>query len=172
MIHAVNEALLGLSLEDFILTFDDGLFSQFYYWPEIQKLNTEKYFFISSGIISSGQQNLNFPSSSEAHEKARQGNFEDFMTVEQIKTLMSDPQVTIGGHGHAHINLSNVLSLKEKIDIIKDDTEKMFAWFENNLNFKPTTFCFPYNNSERDVYTAILKSYGVTNFFGQERVAI
>ena len=51
MIHEFKDTFLNLPLEDYILTFDDGLYTQYKFFNEIKKIKTEKYFFISSGII-------------------------------------------------------------------------------------------------------------------------
>lgn len=170
MIHEVDEKLFDFPLEDYTLTFDDGLYSQYYYWPQIKNINTEKYFFISSNIYCRDQkQSLDFPECQIAHKKARQGNFEDYMTVEQLKELNEDPQVTIGGHGHEHIDLSAITGLSNKIDVIIKDTDAMIAWFVATLGFYPHAFCFPYNNNVDAVYTALLKKKGFTEFFGGER---
>jgi peptidoglycan/xylan/chitin deacetylase (PgdA/CDA1 family) len=171
MIHEVGEALFDLPLEDYILTFDDGLYSQYHYWPKIKQLNTTKYFFISSDIYCRTQaQSLDFPTCVEAHVKARQGNYEDYMTVDQILELGQDPQVIIGGHGHKHVDLSKVNGLQNRINIIVEDTDQMIYWFQKNLKFFPYSFCFPYNNNADQVYTAVLKQRGFTDFFGQDRI--
>jgi hypothetical protein len=170
MIHEVKETLFDLPLEDYILTFDDALYSQYYYWPNIKNINTDKYFFVSSNIYcKEGQQNLDFPTCEQAHAKARTGNFEDYMTIEQLKELALDPSVTIGGHGHDHIDLSEIHGLQKKIDVIISDTESMMYWFKLNLGYYPHAFCFPYNNDVDKVYTSILKKRGFTELFGGGR---
>ena len=51
-IHSVKEEhFLKLRLDTYKLTFDDGLFSQYFYWPIIRRLETEKIFFISTNLI-------------------------------------------------------------------------------------------------------------------------
>lgn len=170
MIHEFNESLFKLDLQNYILTFDDGLFSQFFYYPKIAKIPTEKIFFISTGIICESKQSLSFPSCVEAHEKAFSGNKEDYMTKEQIHFLLNQKDVKIGGHSHSHTRLSQFKSLKEKVDYIESDTKNMMNWFEKNLNFKPKDFCFPYNENMNGMYNNLLKKYGLVNFFGRERV--
>jgi len=172
MIHEMYDEILTLPLENYILTFDDGLYSQYHYYEKIKHINTEKIFFISSGIICTGPQSSEFLCCDKAHAKAFNGVYEDYMTVNQIKELMQDPQVTIGGHGHTHTNLSNFDSLSKKINYISKDTETMLDWFETNLGFKPTVFCYPYNNDLNGVYTAVLKQYGITKFYGKDRVVV
>ena len=172
MIHQIREEMFDLPLENYILTFDDGLYSHYYYYPKFAKIPTEKIYFISSGMISNGPQSLSFPPSDKAQEKAFAGNFEDFMNVWQLKELMKDPLVSIGAHGHSHKNLNDFASLFDKVNHIEKDTLEMLGWFKENLGFTPTKFCFPYNNDLNDLYPGLLKKRGFTNFYGKERIAI
>ena len=172
MIHEVTEKLFNLPLENYILTFDDGLYSQYYHFKHFESIDTEKIFFVSSNIICDGNQSNNFLTCSESHKKAFLGNKEDYMTLEQVKELMSKPNVSIGGHSHDHKNLTNFVSLYEKITYIENDTKSMIEWFKINLNLKPTKFCFPYNNDYNGLYKSLLKKYGFTDFYGSERTPI
>ena len=110
MIHEVREWMFNLPLERYTLTFDDGLYSQYHYYPEFAKIPTEKIYFISSGIVCSGHQSTEFPACQDAHKKAFAGNYEDYMTVPQIKELMQDPLVEIAAHSHYHRRLTTYLS--------------------------------------------------------------
>lgn len=172
MIHEIREEMFKLPLENYILTFDDGLYSHYYYYPKFAKIQTEKIYFISSGIVSNCPQSLAFPDSKTAHEKAFAGNFEDYMNVWQIKELMKDPLVTIGGHGHSHKNLEDFDNLFDQVNHIETDTLAMMNWFKENLGFTPTKFCYPYNNDLKDLYPGLLKKRGFTEFYGKERIAI
>lgn len=172
MIHEVTEEMLTLPLHNYILTFDDGLYSQYFFYPELKKFNTEMIFFISSNIICSGQQSQSFPSCADAHKKAFAGNTEDYMTIEQIKFLMREDKVTIGAHSHNHKSLHNFSKLIEVASHISNDTHEMLDWFTNNLGFKPTCFCFPYNDDYNGIYTSLLKKAGFTDFYGRERIPI
>ena len=172
MIHEITPEVFKLPLEEYILTFDDGLYGQYYYFDKFQNINTEKIYFISTDIISTGKQSTLFPKCSEAHQKAFSGNKEDFMSVDQIKFLMRMPNVYIGAHSHYHKNLKNFKSLYEKVTHIKDDTEKMLEWFDKNLNYKPTKFCFPYNDDQNGLYKSLLSKYGFTEFYGRERIPV
>ena len=172
MIHEIRDWMFDLPLEKFVLTFDDGLYSQFYYFDQFKQVPTEKIYFISSNIVCSEQQSLGFPICQDAHKKAFSGNKEDYMTVNQIRELMMDPLVTIGAHSHTHTRLSNFPRLVDKINYIKKDTEQMLLWFKENLGFPPTHFCFPYNEDCEGMYPAILKKFGFTNFYGRGRIPI
>lgn len=172
MLHEIREEFFNLPLEDYILTFDDGLFSQYYYYPLFKKIPTQKIYFISSGIICDGLQSTEFPNCQDAHEKAFSGNKEDYMNLSQIKELMNDPLVTIGAHSHYHRNLKNHDSSTQLIQHIIVDTKTMMNWFREKLNFVPNSFCFPYNDDSNQIYKHILKSAGFTNFYGKERIDI
>lgn len=169
MIHEIKPDIFNLKLEDYILTFDDGLYSQYYYRKEFQAIPTQKIYFISSGIVSKGQQSKTFPTCEEAHKKAFQGNYEDYMTIDQILELQSDPNTYIGAHSHFHTDLRN-FSLIDTLDHIKKDTDLMMNWFAVNLNMQPTRFCYPYNYDAKGIYTEYLKRYGFSKFYGNERI--
>ena len=172
MIHEARSEFTRVNLKDYVLTFDDGLFSQYVFYQEIKHIPTPKIFFISSNIICQGTQSLDYPTCSAAHEKAFAGNKEDYMTLEQIKELVLDPWVTIGAHSHNHTRLTQFPSLAEKVKHIQQDTESMIEWFENNLRFCPTAFCFPYNEDLDGLYKGLLKKWGFTDFYGNERTPI
>lgn len=168
----MREEFLTLPLQDYILTFDDGLYSQWCFLDELSAIDTPKYFFISTKYISGGVQSLNFPCSEHAHEKARCGIYEDFMTVDQIKQVICTPGCEVGGHGHAHIRLRDIPKLTDKMRILMDDTKQMKEEFLSRFGFTPSTFCFPYNDSVDGLYPGILRRMGFTTFFGSERIPI
>lgn len=172
MIHEIRENFFNLDLENYILTFDDGLYSQYYFYNRFSEINTKKIYFISTDVICEGKQSMNFPTCIEAHSKAFKGNKEDYMTLDQIKFLMEQPNVEIGAHSHTHTRLSLFDSLYEKTEYIKKDTETMLEWFEKNLKFKPTKFCFPYNDDFSGMYKSLLKKYNFNEFYGNERLDI
>jgi len=172
MIHEIRESIFDLPLEDYILTFDDGLYSQYHYYHRFRDIPTEKIYFISSNILCTGSQSSGFPSCEEAHKKAFNGNCEDYMTLEQVKELSKEPLVSIGAHGHNHIRASYYSKYTERIRLLADDTKSMVQWFESNLNIRPTKFCYPYNNDLNGMYSGILKLYGFNEFYGKERIDV
>ena len=172
MIHEVREWMFDLPLQDYTLTFDDGLYSQYYYNDRFKQLGTQRIYFISSNIISNSIQSIEFPTCVEAHKKARLGNTEDYMSVEQIKDLMQDPNVVIGAHSHSHTRLNTFKTLAEKVKYINSDTELMLQWFDATLDFKPTHFCFPYNEDLDGLYQGLLKKQGFTDFYGRGRIPV
>lgn len=171
MIHEISDSLFDLPLVNYTLTFDDGLFGHYHFYHKFADIDTEKIFFISSNIVCNGQQSYEFPDSGTAHHKAMIGNYEDYMTIDQIKELSKEPNVYIGGHSHAHFDV-NHLSLQRKIEYLKNDTEEMLEWFEHNLHIRPTKFCYPYNETYHGIYSAILRPYGFTEFYGSERIDV
>jgi peptidoglycan/xylan/chitin deacetylase (PgdA/CDA1 family) len=172
MIHEALPEFTQVDLENYVLTFDDGLYSQYAFYNEIKHINTPKIFFVSSGIICSDNQSSEFITCRDAHQKAFNGNYENYMTVEQIKYLLEDPLVTIGAHSHSHTRLSLFKTLAEKVAYIKSDAEKTVAWFEQNLGFSPTKFCFPYNEDLDGLYRGLMTKYGFTDFYGSGRIPI
>jgi hypothetical protein len=172
MIHEVFDDIFKLDLQNYLLTFDDALYSQFYHYSKISKIQTNKIFFVSTNILSESRQSNNFVSCTEAHKKAFDGNKEDYMNIEQIKFLMNEHDVEIGAHSHNHRRLSKFKSLKDKIDHIKKDTELMLDWFKQNLNYTPKKFCFPYNEDLDGIYKLLLKKYGFEQFYGNEMLDI
>ena len=175
MIHEFQEEFLKLPLEQYILTFDDGLYSQYWFWDQhLKHLQTEKIFFISSGIIcpENTDQGNCFCSSFDAHLRAKSNIFSDYMKISQIKELMKNSWVTIGGHGNSHLNLNDLTTLLGKVNHIKKDTTEMLDWFKEELNFKPTHFAYPYNDDLDGMYSGLLKQCGFIHFFGRERIPI
>lgn len=172
MIHECQKEFIKLPLVDYVLTFDDGLYSQYAFYQEIKHIQTPKIFFISSGIICDSTQSVDLIACDVAHKKAHSGNRENYMTLEQLTELIDDPWVTIGGHSHAHARLSNFDGLAAKTAHIQQDTEQMISWFEKNLKHKPISFCFPYNDDLNGLYKGLLRKWGFVNFYGSERIPI
>jgi peptidoglycan/xylan/chitin deacetylase (PgdA/CDA1 family) len=174
MIHEFKESFLDLPLENYILTFDDGLYSQFQYINELQKIPTQKIFFISTGIVCPEDQNQSTThiTCSEAHKKAFKGNFEDYMTWNQIRHLHSLPDCTIGAHSNSHTRLNTFASLSDKVSYITSDTKEMISIFKSKLSYQPTSFCFPYNENIDNIYNGLLKKSSFTDFYGYERLNI
>lgn len=177
MIHEVTSDLLSrlsdVDLSQYILTFDDGLYSQFHYFHFFDKIPTQKIFFISSKFISDGQRPAEYLSCVEAHRKAKHEQvYEDYMSLDDIRYLHRLPNVEIGGHGHEHVDLSNITSLFGQTRVIAEDTEQMVKWFWDALGIRPKSFCFPYNNDLGGLYPMMLKKHGFEKFYGSERIDV
>ena len=168
MIHEFEERYLDLPLENYILTFDDGLYSQYKYINELFKINTTKIFFISSDIVcpENQEQDDSLVSCIDAHNSAFIGLYKDYMKWSQIRQINKDENCIVGCHSHSHIY--NVVS--DTHAMIRD-TREMSRVFKHKLGHLPKHFCFPYN-IESQTYRGILHSYGFRYFYGSERIDI
>jgi len=164
MIHEITEDVLKKNLSAFdIITFDDGLYSQYMNLEHFLKLPQPKYFFISTNIVCSANQSNEVIYCGDAHKKAFNGNFENYMTWEQIKEIYNTHNCFIGGHSHNHTKIN---SLKENIR----DTDTMINEFKKH-NIIINSYCYPYNY-ENSLRTMSVKKHKINNFFGKNRVAI
>lgn len=172
MIHEVDDWMLDIDLSEYdILTFDDGLFSQYKHYKHFMSFGKPMYFFISTDIVCPAdvEQDESVVPCAQAHERYREGDTTPYMTWKQIKTLQYKGCV-IGGHGHTHIRVKNKSSIQKTYWKIKGECRQMLEIFsQHNINID--SFCFPYN---QDVfgYRPTLKGYGVNTFFGDERIRI
>lgn len=165
MIHELTDWMFDLPLHNFILTFDDGLYTQYIHLDKINKIDTDKIFFISTGIVATEQtkQSDEFIKCQAAHDKLfRRGDRTHYMNWSQIKEISREPRCEIGAHGHMHLKHTRLKTIH--------DTKLMMKHFEKN-NLAPTKFCFPYNN-ENIIYRCLLKQYGFTKFYGKDRINI
>lgn len=160
-LHELNEEILKnleTELKAFtndekfdIITLDDGLYSQYFYYKELiniiekNNLTIKLIFFISTDIISSpGEQILNI-TSSDAHQNYFQHNDKRaFMNKYQILEIYNTPNCYIGGHGHTHFRMKN-MSLKDQTFAIKLECKNMLEIFKD-LEIEMKYFAFPYND--------------------------
>lgn len=173
MIHEITDKILKLDLNKFdIITFDDGLYSQYKNYKYFLKFNKPLYFFISTNIVCPEDEIQNeIPiSCTDAHELFFEtGCKNNYMKWSQIKEIYNTKNCFIGGHSHGHKKLKE-LPLKLQSNVIKDDIiEMMYMFQENKICIK--TFCYPYNN-ELITYNVHLKKFGITTFFGKERIKV
>lgn len=172
MIHEIREWMLELSLENYILTFDDGLYSQFYFFDHFKKLNTEKYYFISTNIVCPEEitQSTSFPTCVEAHRDFFENqNSHHYMKWSQIKNISQTPNCFIGGHSHSH-HRHEEGPIEKLYQKLLSDTQAMLDKFAGQ-DIKVDSFCYPYNKQYL-LYEAILKKNNFKIFFGNERIAI
>jgi hypothetical protein len=174
MIHEFKPEFLDLPLEDYILTFDDGLASQYAFKDELRLIKTPKIFFISTNIVLKDvtTQNSSFICCSTAHKKAFNGNYENYMSWDQIRSLRDLNNFFIGGHSHSHTRLNKFETLAKKVKYIKQDTREMNRVFEQELGLIPDKFCFPYNEDLDGIYGGLIRPVGILETFGSERTAI
>ena len=172
MIHEIRDWMLELPLHEYILSFDDGLYSQYYYLDKFKAIKTEKIFFVSTNIICKENelQSLEFPSCDEAHEDFfSNGNIKNYIKWSQVKEIYNTPNCFVGGHSHNHNVYGNIM-VKDLYRELLDDTIKMINEFEQR-EISISKFCYPYNE-QYVLYEPILKKYNITDFYGKERIAI
>jgi hypothetical protein len=165
MIHEVDEWVFNFPLHEYTLTFDDGLFTQYKYFDRIKNIDTDKIFFISTGIVATDQtkQSDEFIQCHVAHEKFfRDNDLSHYMNWRQIQEIHNEPDCEIGGHSHMHHRPTG--------NNIIHDTRKMVEKFESH-NIRPTSFCYPYND-ENSIYKEVLKRHGFSEFYGANRVDV
>lgn len=165
MIHEVAEWMFDLPLDEYILTFDDGLYTQYLHLDKINSIDTDKIFFISTGIVAPDDQSQSdeFIQCHKAHDKLFEtGDLSHYMNWRQIQEIASTPRCYIGGHSHMHIKHTGFNTV--------NDTKLMMKHFRGH-NLIPTSFCFPYND-DNPVYQCILEKHGFNKFYGKDRVDI
>jgi hypothetical protein len=175
-IHGIDPKFFGkIQWRDYNLTFDDGLFSQYYYWPLLKGIPITKIFFITTNLI--GIDGLGkrkkwkgkmqeFPDCFEALDDYREtGNRENYMRLEELQDIMQEHNVVIGGHGHNHIKYYH-----NRIQI-EQDIISMMDWFEKHLAMRPKYYAYPHYVNPVGMDT-ILKKHGIEKTFGGWRLEI
>jgi hypothetical protein len=123
MIHDLSRAYFDLPLERYRLSFDDGLYSQYFYYPVLSNHPETLTYFITTGFIRPGPARERFAGSYLPHLKtsryARQafieGDYGCFMTSAEVRFLADQPKVRIGAHSHWHdVILTDVHPKKKK----------------------------------------------------------
>lgn len=170
MIHEVRSWMLDLDLSNFdVITFDDGLATQYKHYKHFLKFAKPLYFFISTDIICDGEQDQNVIACAEAHEFSRRYDNRHYMTWEQIKEINKTQNCFIGGHSHTHPRLKQ-LGIRQQYTRAKKEVFEMRKEFlKQDIEIK--SFCYPYNE-EVIGYASELKRIGITEIFGKERIAI
>ena len=110
MFHDLRREHFELPLDRYRLSFDDGLYSHYYYMPCLEHQPQPLTFFITTGFIRPGAARPVFDGRyleyREAAVYAQQaliaGDFSAFMTVEEVRRLAARPNVRIGAHSHFH----------------------------------------------------------------------
>lgn len=147
VIHEIRREFFNFPLHEYVLTFDDALYSQYYYLPLINEIKTKKIFFVPTGLIGYGEkrqqyegEDRGFPSCYEAMAEWKdKANNENYMRVSELREIRDE----IGGHGHGHIKEYG-FELYDQVRILEDDTIKMLKWLQENLKVRPTKFAFPH----------------------------
>ena len=110
MIHDIRKEYFDLDLSGYRLTFDDGLFSQYYYYPRFKDHPEKLTFFITTSFIRPGGVRSMFAGEYIPYLKSKKymfrtfvdQRFDHFMTVEEIQQLSAERNVQIGVHSHFH----------------------------------------------------------------------
>jgi len=172
MIHEVHPWMLDVDFSSFdLITFDDGLYTQYLNLDFFLGLGIPLIFFVSTGIISEGEQNPEVIACAAAHKNFfDNGDTSAYMDWDQIKEIHDSDNAEIGGHSHNHFFLDHRQGIKEIYDIIKKDLSDMNEAFKEH-NISVDSYCYPYNNEVPLVKTE-LKKYNINRLFGKERIPI
>lgn len=172
MIHDVQSWMFKLPLHEYILTFDDALYGQYYFLEQFKKIETQKIFFVSTNIICDeiNDQRMDFPTSESAHQTFfSYQDSRDFMKWSQILEIKNTPHCFIGGHSHHHGRYDKT-DIRTLYNELIADTQKMINVFKEK-GITVSKFCYPYNE-QYILYEEILKNHGINEFFGKNRIAI
>ena len=109
-IHDIRKEYFDLNLESYQLTFDDGLYSQYYYFPLFRNHAEKLTYFITTSFIKPGKarpmftgQYLPYIKSPEyMHRTFAEGRFDHFMNIEELQEICRHQNVQIGAHSHFH----------------------------------------------------------------------
>ena len=110
MIHDIHPNYFDLNLNPYRLTFDDGLFSQYYYFPLLKPHPGKLTYFITTSFIRPGTARGMYDGEYLPHLKSKkymyrtfiEGKFDHFMTLEELQLISSQTNVRIGVHSHFH----------------------------------------------------------------------
>lgn len=168
MFHEVDESIFDIDLEKYILTFDDGLYTQYKLIDRLCELNTTKIFFISSNIIcdenvKQSEENITCHEAHQLH--FRHGVNFNYMKWSDVKDIDQRDQCYVGCHSHYHRHYQDRIPIKDYIN----DTKLMIQEFNKQLGYIPTKFCFPYNFNCCG-YKEYLQAKGFTDFYADERL--
>ena len=110
MIHDIRKEYFDLNLDQYQLTFDDGLFSQYYYYPLLKNQPGKLIYLITTSFIKPGKARNMFSGEYLSYLKSKkygyrtfvEGKFDHFMTIEELQAISSRTNVRIGVHSHFH----------------------------------------------------------------------
>ena len=110
MIHDIRPEYFGLHLERYRLTFDDGLYSHYYYLPLLENHPAPLTFFIATDFIQPGAARRMFEGEYRPYLKSKrymhramiEKKRDFYMTVEEVQNLAGRSNVVIGAHSHDH----------------------------------------------------------------------
>jgi hypothetical protein len=117
MFHDLRREHFELPLERFRLTFDDGLYSHYYYFPRLESHPQALTFFITTSFIRPGAARPLFTGRMREYREAAfyaqraliDHEYSGFMNIEEVQDLAGRPNVRIGAHSHFHdVTLTDV----------------------------------------------------------------
>ncbi len=123
MIHDIRPEYFDLNLNPYRLTFDDGLYSQYYYFPLLKNHPGKLTYFITTAFIQPGKPRRMYTGEYLSHLKSKkymyrtfiEGKFDHFMTIEEVQQLSAQRNVRVGVHSHFHdVILTRTHSSKKK----------------------------------------------------------
>jgi len=200
LFHEINDSIMqiikNISKNDpeAVLTFDDGLYSNYLYLNELKKLPNKKIFFISLGILRNNDKrpNKDFITCFDAHNQNDLNYYMCSNEINEIEDLDSKYNCFIGLHGVNHIKCSfkgplineinypkissgsSFKGLKLCSEIFKEEIEKMLIVSDILLNKKPGYFSWPYNIENNFMKNILIHKSNLLNFnlkfFGRERL--
>jgi len=109
-VHDIRKEYFELNLNPYRLTFDDGLYSQFYYFPLFRNHPEKLTYFITTSFVKSGKMRPMFSGRYLPYVKSKkymyrtfvEGRFDHFMNVEELQEICTHSNVQIGAHSHFH----------------------------------------------------------------------
>ena len=109
-IHDVRKEYFNLNLNEYQLTFDDGLYSQFYYFSFFKNHPERLTYFITTSLIKPGTARSVFNGRYLPYLKSKKymyrtfadGRFDHFMNLEELQEICGQKNVQIGAHSHFH----------------------------------------------------------------------
>lgn len=127
MIHNVRKEFFDLELSGYELTFDDGLYSQYYYLPLFEKIVAPRIYFVATSFVRPGKRRGVFDGRHLPYRKCReymyeafvQGKFGGFMTLDELKFLAEEKNATFGAHSHFHDVIPTMDSPKKTVSAWK-----------------------------------------------------
>lgn len=179
-IHKWHDDFLKIKLDNYILSFDDGLHSQVEGIKKIIKIypNITIHFYVTTSFINYSSSKPTYNESDIAQDLAiNWSNFSDFVTYDELLYLSHLPQVTIGFHGHKHLKPSMIKrnkSLSDYFEIMSKDHQLMIFtlinFYENCLIKKgePILYCTPYNEYEPLIIANLRKQFAM--YFKEELI--
>ena len=109
-VHDVRKEYFDLNLDAYQLTFDDGLYSQFYYFQLFKDHPEKLTYFITTSFIKPGTLRPVFDdrylpvikSKKYMYRTFAENRFDHFMNVAELQEISRHPNVEIGAHSHFH----------------------------------------------------------------------